>query len=128
MKKSLIGSGLVAAMLLAGCAGLIFHAHDAQPMLIALAAYSGGLGALAAIGRKPRLTGIFYGLALASCLLGTGIDISKRRTVEAQLQASHDLLAKLSAAIQTRQQFEEHGASPPDSPALDCEEEQDMEL
>ena len=36
-----------------------------------------------------------------------------------------DLLSKLSAAIQTRQQFEEHGASPPDSPVLDCEEEQD---
>lgn len=27
-----------------------------------------------------------------------------------------DLLSKLSAAIQTRQQFEEHGMSPPDSP------------
>lgn len=39
-----------------------------------------------------------------------------------------DLLAKLSAAIQTRQQFEEHGESPPDTPVLDCEEEQDMEL
>ena len=39
-----------------------------------------------------------------------------------------DLLSKLSAAIQTRQQFEEHGMSPPDSPVLDCEEEQDMEL
>lgn len=39
-----------------------------------------------------------------------------------------DLLSKLSAAIQTRQQFEEHGASPPDTPVLDCEEEQDMEL
>ena len=39
-----------------------------------------------------------------------------------------DLLSKLSAAIQTRQQFEEHGASPPDSSVLDCEEEQDMEL
>ena len=73
--RELYGDDSAAAspMLLAGCAGLIFHAHDAQPMLIALAAYSGGLGALAAIGRKPRLTGIFYGLALASCLLGTGI-------------------------------------------------------
>ena len=60
-------------MLLAGCMGLLFHAHDAQPMLIALAAYTGGLGALAAIGRKPRLTGIFYGLAVAACLLGSGI-------------------------------------------------------
>ncbi len=73
--RELYGDDSAAAspMLLAGCAGLIFHAHDAQPMLIALAAYSGGLGALAAIGRKPRLTGIFYGLALAACQLGTGI-------------------------------------------------------
>ena len=39
-----------------------------------------------------------------------------------------DLLSKLSAAIQTKRQFVEHGASPPDSPVLDCEEEQDMEL
>ncbi len=62
-----------APMLLAGCAGLVFHAHDAQPMLIAVAAYGGALGALAAIGRKPRLTGIFYGLAMAGCFLGTGI-------------------------------------------------------
>lgn len=66
-------SAAASPMLLAGCAGLLFHAHDAQPMLIALAAYGGGLGALAAIGRKPRLTGIFYGLAVAACLLGTGI-------------------------------------------------------
>lgn len=60
-------------LLLAGCAGLLFHAHDAQPMLIALAAYGGALGALAALGRKPRLTGILYGLSVAACLLGTGI-------------------------------------------------------
>ncbi|MFR8331472.1 MAG: hypothetical protein ACLU9S_03080 [Oscillospiraceae bacterium] len=41
-----------------------------------------------------------------------------------------DLLPKLSAAIQTRQQFEEHGASPRRTApaAVDCEEEQDMEL
>ena len=39
-----------------------------------------------------------------------------------------DLLAKLSAAIQTKQQFEEHGTSPSDTPILDCVEDQDMEL
>jgi len=66
-------SAAASPLLLAGCAGLLFHAHDAQPMLIALAAYGGALGALAAIGRKPRLTGIFYGLVVAGCLLGTGI-------------------------------------------------------
>ncbi|MBL8429321.1 MAG: hypothetical protein JNJ95_05430 [Dechloromonas sp.] len=73
--RELYGEDSAAAspLLLAGCAGLLFHAHDAQPMLIALAAYAGGLGGLAAIGRKPRLTGIFYGLAVAGCFLGTGI-------------------------------------------------------
>lgn len=73
--RELYGTDSAAAspMLLAGCVGLLFHAHDAQPMLIALAAYAGGLGALATIGRKPRLTGIFYGLAIAACVLGAGI-------------------------------------------------------
>lgn len=73
--RELYGTDSAAAspLLLAGCAGLLIHAHDAQPMLVALAAYAGGLGALATIGRKPRLTGGFYGLALAACLLGAGI-------------------------------------------------------
>jgi len=73
--RELYGQDSAAAspLLLAGCAGLLVHAHDAQPMLVALAAYSGCLGALAAIGRKPRLTGIFYGLSIAACLLGAGI-------------------------------------------------------
>jgi len=66
-------SAAASPLLLAGCAGLLFHAHDAQPMLIALAAYSGGLGALAALGRRPLLAGSFYGLSVTACLLGTGI-------------------------------------------------------
>ncbi|MGE5470775.1 MAG: ArnT family glycosyltransferase [Bacteroidota bacterium] len=73
--RELYGQDSAAAspLLLAGCAGLLFHAHDAQPMLIALAAYAGGLGALAAINRRPRLSGLFYGISVAGCLLGTGI-------------------------------------------------------
>jgi 4-amino-4-deoxy-L-arabinose transferase-like glycosyltransferase len=66
-------SAAASPLLLAGCAGLLLHAHDAQPMLIALAAYAGGLGSLAALGRKPRLSGAFYGLSLGGCLLGAGI-------------------------------------------------------
>lgn len=66
-------SAAASPLLLAGCVGLLFHAHDAQPMLIALAAYAGGLGALAAINHRPRLSGLFYGTAVAGCLLGTGI-------------------------------------------------------
>ncbi len=65
-------SAAAAPMLLAGAAGLLIHAHDAQPMLVALAAYGGALGAMAAFGRKPRMAGAFFGLALAGCLLGTG--------------------------------------------------------
>ncbi len=60
-------------LLLAGSAGLLLHAHDAQPMLVALAAYAGSLGALASAPRKPRLAGIFLALSLSACLLGAGI-------------------------------------------------------
>lgn len=60
-------------LLLAGCSGLAINAHEAQPLLIALAAYCGTLAAVTAFKRKPRLSGIFYGIALAGCLLGCGI-------------------------------------------------------
>ncbi|MBS1160329.1 MAG: hypothetical protein H6R15_2748 [Proteobacteria bacterium] len=66
-------SAAASPLLLAGCTGLLFHAHDAQPMLIALAAYAGALGALAALEHRPDLSGVLYGTALAGCLLGTGI-------------------------------------------------------
>ncbi|KXB32125.1 hypothetical protein AT959_03445 [Dechloromonas denitrificans] len=66
-------SAAASPLLLAGSAGLLFHAHDAQPMLVALAAYGGSIGALAAMERRPRLSGIFYGLSLAGCLLGAGL-------------------------------------------------------
>lgn len=73
--RELYGQEAAAAspMLLAGSAGLLIHAHDAQPMLVALAAYGGAIGALAVMVRKPRLGGVFYGLSLAACLLGTGL-------------------------------------------------------
>ena len=73
--RELYGQDSAAAspLLLAGSAGLLFHAHDAQPMLVALAAYGGCIGALAAMQRRPRLSGIFYGLSLAGCLLGAGL-------------------------------------------------------
>ena len=73
--RELYGEDNAAAspMLLAGCAGLVIHAHDAQPMLVALAAYTGALGGLAAMKRKPLLGAAVYGLSLAACLLGAGI-------------------------------------------------------
>ena len=39
-----------------------------------------------------------------------------------------ELLPKLSAAIQTKQQFEERGEASPEAPAAADENEQDMEL
>ena len=39
-----------------------------------------------------------------------------------------ELLPKLSAAIQTKQQFEERGEASPEAPAAVDEDEQDMEL
>lgn len=73
--RELFGKDSAAAspLLLAGCAGLLFHAHDAQPMLVALAAYCAAPGALAASWRKSRLAGVIYGVAVAGCFLGVGI-------------------------------------------------------
>lgn len=69
-------SAAAAPLLLAGSTGLILHAHDAQPMLIALAAHCGTMGALATRHRQPRLSTLFYGVSLAACLLGAGIAAS----------------------------------------------------
>lgn len=73
--REIFGKDFAAAapMLLAGSLGLIIHAHDAQPVLIALTAHTAAIGGIAAFVRKPKLGGIFYGLALFSCLLGAGI-------------------------------------------------------
>ena len=47
-------SAAASPLLLAGCVGLLIHAHDAQPMLIAVAAYGGAVGALAALTQIGR--------------------------------------------------------------------------
>lgn len=62
-----------APLLLAGCIGLIIHSHDAQPMLIALAAYSTALSAIFISPRKPILAALFLTFALLSSFLGVGI-------------------------------------------------------
>lgn len=62
-----------APLLLAGSIGLVMHAHDAQPMLVALTAYCTTLAALSTFIRKPGLSGFFYGVSLAICMLGVGI-------------------------------------------------------
>lgn len=65
-----------APMLLVACIGLIIHSHDAQPMLVALAAYSVTLAAIFVAPRKPYFATIFLTLSLLSSLLGVGILLS----------------------------------------------------
>jgi 4-amino-4-deoxy-L-arabinose transferase-like glycosyltransferase len=73
--RELHGQNYAAAtpLLLASSIGLIVHAHQAQPLLIALASLCGAIGALAAFWRKPWLGALLYGLSLAASLLGTGL-------------------------------------------------------
>lgn len=76
--RELYGQEAAAAspLLLAGSAGLMVLAHEAQPMLVALAAYCGALGALAAMERKTTLAGPFYGLSLAGAFLAVGLAVT----------------------------------------------------
>jgi len=101
-------SAAASPLLLAGCAGLLVHAHDAQPMLIALAAYGAAIGCLAALGRRPRLSGSIYGGALAACVLGAGIAPALPLLLLAPLawwlspdrpKAAHTLLLGLGLAL-----------------------------
>lgn len=73
--RELYGQEAAAAspLLLAGSLGLMVLAHEAQPMLVALAAYCGALGALATMERKPYLGGPYYGVSLAGGFLAVGL-------------------------------------------------------
>ena len=69
------------------------------------------------LGRRNRLTGSRLGNA------GTMQNRKSRDSTK-----MFELLPKLSAAIQTKQQFEEQGEASPEAPAAADEDEQDMEL
>jgi hypothetical protein len=73
--RELYGQDSAAAspLLLAGCAGLLLHAHDAQPMLIALAAYAARSVRWRHRPQAKADRWHFYGIAVAGCLLGAGI-------------------------------------------------------
>lgn len=75
--RELYGQEAAAAspLLLAGSLGLMVLAHEAQPMLVALAAYGGALGALASMERKPYLAGPYYGLSLVGGFLAVGLAV-----------------------------------------------------
>ena len=62
-----------APLILAGSIGFLFHAHEAQPMLAALAAHTAGYWALALLPRLPRLASVVFGGALAFSFLANGL-------------------------------------------------------
>lgn len=62
-----------APLLLVGCTGLMVDAHEAQPLLVVLAAYAATLASLAVLPRRPLLAVPFLALSLAGCFLGGGL-------------------------------------------------------
>ena len=62
-----------APLVLAGSIGFLFHAHEAQPMLAALAAHTAAYWALTLLHNRPRLAMTVLGTAIAACFLTNGI-------------------------------------------------------
>lgn len=73
--RELHGRDLSAAapLMLAGSIGFLYHAHEAQPMLAALAAHTAAYWALALLQRKPRQAAIVLGLSVAAGTLANGL-------------------------------------------------------
>lgn len=63
-------------LLMVGAVGLIVDAHEAQPLLVGVAAYSVALAALAVLPRRPWLASSYYALSVTACLLGVGVAAS----------------------------------------------------
>ena len=62
-----------APLLLAGSIGFLFHAHEAQPMLAALAAHTATYWSLALLSRRPRQAAIVFGTSIALGILANGL-------------------------------------------------------
>lgn len=62
-----------APLLLAGSIGFLFHAHEAQPMLAALAAHTAAYWSLTLLRRRPRQAIVVTGTAIALSLLANGL-------------------------------------------------------
>lgn len=73
--RELHGKAFSAAgpLILAGSIGFLFHAHEAQPMLAALAAHAAVYWSLALMPRRPRIAVLFFGGALAVAFLADGL-------------------------------------------------------
>ena len=62
-----------APLILAGSIGFLFHAHEAQPMLVALTAHTAAYWALALLPRRPRLAAAIFASAFATGFLANGL-------------------------------------------------------
>ncbi|MEI7613385.1 MAG: glycosyltransferase family 39 protein [Betaproteobacteria bacterium] len=63
----------VAPLILAGSIGFLFHAHEAQPMLAALAAHTAAYWALILMPRRRRFAAVIFGTAVALAFLADGL-------------------------------------------------------
>lgn len=64
---------IASVLAMAGCLGFLVHAHEAQPMLVALAGHAAAYWALALMPRKPQRAALILGLALGLGFLGNGL-------------------------------------------------------
>lgn len=64
---------IASVLAMAGCLGFLVHAHEAQPMLVALAGHAAAYWALALLGRKPRRAAVIFGLGVGLGFLGNGL-------------------------------------------------------
>ncbi len=62
-----------APLILAGSIGFLFHAHEAQPMLVALTAHTAAYWALVLLPRLPLLASAVFGTALTVGFLSNGL-------------------------------------------------------
>ncbi len=62
-----------APLILAGSIGFLYHAHEAQPMLVALTAHTAAYWALTLLPRLPRLASAVFGMALSIGFLANGL-------------------------------------------------------
>lgn len=62
-----------APLVLAGSIGFLFHAHEAQPMLGALTAHTAAYWALILMPRRPRVSTLVFGSAVALAFLSNGL-------------------------------------------------------
>ncbi len=63
---------IASVLAMAGCLGFLVHAHEAQPMLAALAGHAAAYWALALMERKPARATLIFGLGLGLGFLGNG--------------------------------------------------------